>query len=216
MDEAIRLDPKSATAFTDRASAYKKLGRIDQAIADDTEAIRLDPHTPEFFDNRGLSYAANGEYDRAIADYNEAIRLRPQANFLTNRGDSYQFKGSLDRAIADYDRALQLNPGFYLAYGNRVLPIPRKAILIMRSPITKRRCASIRSSTRQRKASRPRGRSATSAPPSILIAYCRPSIAGLRSARSKRRSAPIRIWPGSTARSTPPTRRRSLGSTAKA
>jgi tetratricopeptide (TPR) repeat protein len=119
LDDAIRLDPKSASSFTDRASAYKKLGRIDQAIADDTEAIRLDPLTPEYFDNRGLSYAANGQYDRAIADYNEAIRLRPEAKFLTNRGDSYNFKGDYDRAIADYDRAIALNPGFYLAYNNR-------------------------------------------------------------------------------------------------
>ena len=119
LDEAIRLDPKSARAFTDRASTYAKLGRIDQAIADDTEAIRLDPLTPEFFDNRGLAYADNGDYDRAIADYNEAIRLRPEAKFLDNRGNSYNYKGDYDRAIADYDRAIALDPGFSLAYNNR-------------------------------------------------------------------------------------------------
>ena len=107
------------SAFTNRGAAYKKLGRIDQAITDDSEAIRLDPQSPEYFDNRGLSYAANSDYDRAIADYNEAIRLRPQANFLTDRGDAYNFKHDYDRAIADYDRAIGLNPGFYLAYNNR-------------------------------------------------------------------------------------------------
>ena len=128
-DQAIKLDPKKSRAYTNRGAAYKKLGRIDAAIADESEAIKLDPLEPEYFDNRGLSYAENGDYDRAIADYNEAIRLKPQANFLTDRGDSYNFKGDYDRAIADYDRALALNPGFYLAYNNRGATYEKKGNL---------------------------------------------------------------------------------------
>ena len=43
--EAIRLDPKSATAYDRRAGAYEAKGNYDQAIADFTEAIRFDPRS---------------------------------------------------------------------------------------------------------------------------------------------------------------------------
>ena len=118
LSEAIKLDPKNARAYTNRGAAYKKLGRIDQAIADDSAAIKIDPLSPEFFDNRGLNYADNGDYDRAIADYDEAIKLKPQANFLTNRGDAYNHKGATtiapspitiapSRSIRDFPRLQQ-------------------------------------------------------------------------------------------------------------
>ncbi len=172
---------------------------------------------PEYFDNRGLSYAENSDYDRAIADYNEAIRLKPQANFLTDRGDSYNLKGDLDRAIADYDRAVALNPDFSIWPTTIAAPpIARRVISIVPSPITSRRCASIRSSTRPPRISPPCARSATGATPPIPTNCCRASTAAARAAPSRRRSAPIPIWRGSTARSTPPTRRRSPAGNNKA
>ena len=208
-DEAIRLDPKRDRAYTNRGAAYKKLGRNEQALADESEAIKLDPSVPEYFDNRGLSYADNGDYDRAIIDYNEAIRLAPQANFLTNRGDAYQFKGDLDRAISDYDRALKLNPGFYKAYNNRGAAFRKKGdidraiadyeqALRINPRFDYRRGKPRRDPPGTRPARHDRSR-----------ACCRHFLAQLPSARSRRRSAPIRISPGSTARSTMPTRRHS-------
>jgi tetratricopeptide (TPR) repeat protein len=145
-NEAIRLDPKNAKAFTDRAAAYSKLGRFDQAIADDSEAIRIDPLTPEFFDNRGLSYAALSDYDRAIADYNEAIRLKPQANSLTNRGDAYNDK-------RDYPSPIMTAPSRSIRVFTSPItiaapPMALKATWTARLPIMKRRCVSIRSSTK--------------------------------------------------------------------
>ena len=41
--EAIRLDPKDATAYDDRGNAWYAKNEYDKAIADYTEAIRLDP-----------------------------------------------------------------------------------------------------------------------------------------------------------------------------
>jgi tetratricopeptide (TPR) repeat protein len=122
-------------AYSNRGTAYGKLGRNGRAIADESEAIKLEPSEPTYFDNRGLSYAEEGEYDRAIIDYNEAIRLSPRANFLTNRGNAYQAKGDLSRAIADYDRAIQLNPAFADAYNNRGAAFRGRAISTERSPL---------------------------------------------------------------------------------
>src|SRR5712691_5333914 len=73
--EAIRLDPKYATAYSDRGRSYQLKGDYDRAIADFTEAIRLDQkHTFAYID-RGNSYRMKGDYDRAIADHSDAIRL---------------------------------------------------------------------------------------------------------------------------------------------
>jgi tetratricopeptide (TPR) repeat protein len=43
LNEAIRLDPKSAVAYNNRGSAYAFQGDIDRAIADFSASIRLEP-----------------------------------------------------------------------------------------------------------------------------------------------------------------------------
>src|SRR5215475_11998515 len=109
--DAMRLDPKSALAFTNRGVAYERKGDNDRAIADFNEAIRLDPKNVLAFANRGIAYGKKGDTDRAIADYNEAIRLDPKnALAFANRGIAYGKKGDNDRAIADFNEAIRLDP----------------------------------------------------------------------------------------------------------
>jgi tetratricopeptide (TPR) repeat protein len=43
LDEAIRLDPRYAVAYSNRGVAYYSLGQYENAIKDYDEAIRLDP-----------------------------------------------------------------------------------------------------------------------------------------------------------------------------
>ena len=43
LNEAIRLDPKSARSYAVRADVYSRSGEHDRGIADCIEAIRLDP-----------------------------------------------------------------------------------------------------------------------------------------------------------------------------
>ena len=43
VEDALRLDPKSATAFAGRCSAYNSHEEVDRALADCNAAIRLDP-----------------------------------------------------------------------------------------------------------------------------------------------------------------------------
>ena len=77
-DEAIRLDPQHAVAFSDRGAAYDAKKDYDRAIADYSEAIRLVPHEAHAFFNRGDAYENKGDYDRAIADYGQTIRTRSE------------------------------------------------------------------------------------------------------------------------------------------
>ena len=118
--EAIRLDPKHASAFNNRGIAYRAKGDHDRAIADYNEAIRLDPKDALAFNNRGIAYRAKGDHDRAIADYSEAIRLDPNdALAFNNRGNAYRAKDDIDAAIADYSEVIRLDPKHASAFSNR-------------------------------------------------------------------------------------------------
>jgi tetratricopeptide (TPR) repeat protein len=120
LDQAIRLDPKSAKAYIDRAYSYNLKRDYDRAIADFDQGIRLDPNVAVAYNNRGNSYAGKGDYERAISDYDEAIRLDPKyTQAYNNRGNTYSEKRDYDRAIADYSEAIRLDPNFAVAYNNR-------------------------------------------------------------------------------------------------
>ena len=63
--EAIRLDPKYATAHVNRGITYGMKGDMDRAIADFTEAIRLDPELADAYVSRGLAYEKLADFGRA-------------------------------------------------------------------------------------------------------------------------------------------------------
>jgi uncharacterized caspase-like protein len=120
--EAIRLDPKLASAYGGRGYAYYEQKEYDLAIADYSKAIRFDPTYAVIYNNRGMSYFEQKEYDLAIADFNEAIKLDPNfASAYNNRGLIYAAQKEYDLAIAAYSEAIRLDPKFALAYRNRAL-----------------------------------------------------------------------------------------------
>jgi len=109
-NEAIRLKPDDAYAFSGRGFAYASKGEYDKAISDCNKAIRLKPDDAYAFDNRGIAYANKGEYDKAISDYDEAIRLKPDdADALEYRANVQVDRHEYDRAIADADEAIRLD-----------------------------------------------------------------------------------------------------------
>ena len=119
-DQAIRLDPKLAEAYTYRGNAYNLLNQYQLAIEDLDEAIRLDPQDAFAYSNRGAAYGRLNQHQLAIEDYNEAIRLDPQDAFAySNRGAAYNRLNQYQRAIQDYDEAIRLDPQDASAYSSR-------------------------------------------------------------------------------------------------
>ena len=54
-NEALRLKPDFAQAFSDRGAAWYFKGEYSKAIADYDEAIRIDPNNARTYTNRGAA-----------------------------------------------------------------------------------------------------------------------------------------------------------------
>ncbi|KAF2317493.1 hypothetical protein GH714_023027 [Hevea brasiliensis] len=75
--EAIRLNSKNATYYSNRAAAYLELGSFLQAEADCTEAINLDKKNVKAYLRRGTAREMLGYYKEAIEDFKYALVLEP-------------------------------------------------------------------------------------------------------------------------------------------
>ena len=119
-DEAIRLDPGYARAFSNRGWAYLRKRDYDRVIADCDEALRLNPKLAPALAIRGSAYREKGDYDRAIRDISQAIGIEPRASWaFRDRGIAYREQGDYDHAFADFDQAIRIDPKFADAFVNR-------------------------------------------------------------------------------------------------
>jgi tetratricopeptide (TPR) repeat protein len=111
LDEALRLDPKSAPARSERASIRHAKGDWDGAIADYGAAIAAQPKSAAALWGRAEAYGAKGDVDRAIADYDRALQLdKNLERAYVGRARAYLSKGEASKALADLDEAVRLDP----------------------------------------------------------------------------------------------------------
>lgn len=108
-DMAMQKDPRDATAFDRRGSAYNKLEKFDLALTDLNEAIRLDPNLATAYASRAYTYFKLEKYQPALKDCNEAIRLNPNlANAYTCRGNVESKLEQYAKSLADINKGLSL------------------------------------------------------------------------------------------------------------
>ncbi|CAN6292205.1 unnamed protein product [Urochloa humidicola] len=75
--EAIRLNGKVATYYSNRAAAFLELTSYRQAEADCTSAIDLDPKSVKAYLRRGTAREMLGYFKEAVEDFNHALVLEP-------------------------------------------------------------------------------------------------------------------------------------------
>ncbi len=95
LDEAIRLDPQYAPAYSNRGLAYSQLGQYQRAIEDCDQALRLDPQYALVYSNRALAYTALGRDQEAERDIEKAVELGFDADPLRRQVE--QFKAHRQR-----------------------------------------------------------------------------------------------------------------------
>ena len=112
LDEAIRLAPGSADAYTHRGIAFLDKGQHDRAIAEFGEAIARDPAHAEAHNNRAWTFFRSGRAAQGLADAERAVALSPETSYVWDtRGHIYEAIGRRDDAIRDFRKAIELDPG---------------------------------------------------------------------------------------------------------
>ncbi|TYK28496.1 outer envelope protein 64 [Cucumis melo var. makuwa] len=75
--EAIKLNSRNATYYSNRAAAYLELSRFHQAEADCSKAIDLDKKNVKSYLRRGTAREMLGFFKEAIEDFSHALVLEP-------------------------------------------------------------------------------------------------------------------------------------------
>jgi tetratricopeptide (TPR) repeat protein len=111
----IRMHPRLAAAWNNRAVARVRLGDFNGAIRDYNQAIELSPGDAELYFNRANALVAVGQYPDAIRDFDRAVTLMPSyARAIFNRGTAFSLAGQPDAARRDWQAAVQLEGDPYV------------------------------------------------------------------------------------------------------
>jgi nephrocystin-3 len=111
-NRAIKIDSRSARAYTSQGLLYQVLKDYKRALVDFHLAIQLNPDSVwTIIAHRGETYALLGRYKDALTDYNRAIQLRPNhIPALAGRGQIYALMDNYNAALKDFNQAVQLTP----------------------------------------------------------------------------------------------------------
>jgi tetratricopeptide (TPR) repeat protein len=119
-EQALRLDPNNALAYSNRGKVLHELGRPKEALASFEQALRLDPDLAVAHNNLGLMLCELGRPKEALASFEQALRLDP------NYGDAHANRGRVlgdlrrpKEALAAFEQALRLGANSAVVHNNR-------------------------------------------------------------------------------------------------
>ncbi len=113
LNEAVRLQPRMAGLYINRAYLRYSLDDYFGAMADYDYALQLEPTNATALFNRGLLLSEVNANDRALEDFSGVLDLEPD-NYraLYSRALIHRAKGNYAAAIADVNRVAEAFPDF--------------------------------------------------------------------------------------------------------
>jgi tetratricopeptide (TPR) repeat protein len=119
-NQALRLNPDLAEAYTYRGTIRHGKGDHLGALQDYNQALRINPRNAEVYSSRGIARAALGDGLGAIQDYNQAIEIDSNcAKAYLNRSLIRVELEDYQGALADCNQVLKIDPNQAEAYLNR-------------------------------------------------------------------------------------------------
>ena len=127
LDDAERLDPKSALAKIANARLLLVQSDPDAAERKIDEVLAADPHNSQALDVKGVLLVARGNQAEALNIFNSALKENPDnAQALLDRANLYIARNELDKAEHDLQVVERTNPASGMAiYLDAVLNVRR-------------------------------------------------------------------------------------------
>jgi TonB family protein len=128
LEQAVSLDPRHPSAWTDLGRAYLTLGQTDAAIDVHHRQIDVNPRSPGVYSNLGLALLRKGKREEAMNAFRQQIEVDPQ-NLAAHAalGDLYNGLQKYIEAAGELEKAVSIRPenipaqvslgGTYLALG---------------------------------------------------------------------------------------------------
>jgi eukaryotic-like serine/threonine-protein kinase len=117
---AIQLDPSSDEAYTGLASAYERLGKLNEAEKTYQQVINLRPSYWKGYNQLGIFYCRQSQYDKCAAMFQKVAELTPDSfRGYANMGVAYLVDGKYSEAIQPLNKSLRIRatPGTYTNLG---------------------------------------------------------------------------------------------------
>lgn len=117
IDQAVKLKPKEANLYINRA--YLRYINDDYfgSMADYTYALQLEPLNKTALFNRALLRTEVSDFDNALSDYNQILEMDPQNDLaLYNRAVIFAEKGNYSSAISDITKLMEIYPSLGTPY----------------------------------------------------------------------------------------------------
>ncbi|HEY3823930.1 MAG TPA: tetratricopeptide repeat protein [Bryobacteraceae bacterium] len=111
LEEALKLDVKSAEGWAATAELYSRQGRIQDVEPAFQKAIDLAPTDWRWPQQLGFFHLSNGHFEEAARYYSQAAELTPDnARVLNSLGIAYRRMSRFPEAEATLKKAIELEP----------------------------------------------------------------------------------------------------------
>jgi len=112
MEDSLEHAPQNERVHYNLANAYKRLGRLDDAIPHYEAAIRLLPNVVRSYQNLGSLYLEQGKVEEALRVYLAGADARPEVAMAhRNVASAYLRLGRAEEALAAAERSLKIEAG---------------------------------------------------------------------------------------------------------
>lgn len=116
--EAIRVDPRYATAYNHLSSAYADAGDFENSIRRVEEYVQLADSSANAFDSRGEIYSFAGNIDKAIESFQIAVEREPDFwASLHHLGQIHLFRREYEAAEESFRRLVYQESVAYRTIG---------------------------------------------------------------------------------------------------